>query len=211
MMRKNLLSKHSILLAIIVIFHGVGLVGLYSGSRDYFLELSPLNLLISISCLVLSLGFSPRLVVDILLVGMIGFAVEWIGVHTGWLFGDYTYGENLGWKWMEIPLIISINWVMLSFSSIACILHLKIPDLVKALLSALLMTVLDVLIEPVAIQSDFWSWNTGTIPFYNYVCWFLISLPVHYYLIKRKTPEQNKVTVGLFVVLVVFFGILNYR
>lgn len=211
MTRNNLLSKHSILVAIIVIFHVVGLVGLYSGSRDYFLALSPLNLLISISCLVLSLGFSYKLALDILLVGMLGFAVEWIGVHTGWLFGDYEYGENLGWKWLEIPLIISVNWVMLSFSSIACVLHLKVPDSVKALLSALLMTVLDVLIEPVAVQSDFWSWNTEAIPFYNYVCWFLISAPIHYYLIKRKTPEQNKVTVGLFVVLVVFFGILNYR
>ena len=211
MTRNNLLSKHSILLAIIVIFHTVGLVGLYSGSRDYFLELSPLNLLISISCLVLSLGFSTRLAFDMLLVGIVGFSVEWIGVHTGWLFGDYSYGENLGWKWLEISLIISVNWIMLSFSAIACILHLKIPDALKALLSALLMTVLDVLIEPVAIQSDFWSWNSGEIPFYNYVCWFLISFPVHYYLIKRKTPEQNKVTVGLFVVLVVFFGILNYR
>lgn len=211
MTQNKLLSKHFILLAIIVIFHGVGLVGLHSGSRDYFLELSPLNLLISISCLVLSLGFSTRLVVDMLVVGIVGFSVEWIGVHTGWLFGDYAYGENLGWKWLEIPLIISVNWVMLSFSAIACVLQLNIPDVLKALLSALLMTLLDVLIEPVAVQSDFWSWHNGTIPFYNYLCWFLISFPIHYYLLKRKTSEQNKVTVGLFVVLVVFFGILNCR
>ncbi len=210
MTRNKLLSKHSILLAIIVIFHTVGLVGLSSDSRDYFLALSPLNLLISIACLILSMRFSMKLAIDVLLVGIIGFTVEWIGVHTGYLFGDYAYGKNLGWKWLDIPLMISVNWAMLSFSSIACILHLKVPDVVKAFLSALLMTGLDVLIEPVAVQSDFWSWNNGTIPLFNYVCWFLISLPIHFYLIKRKTPQQNPVSVVLFAVLVVFFGVLNF-
>lgn len=211
MTRNKLLNKQTVLLAVIIIFHSVGLVGVSSESRDYFLSLSPLNLLISITCLLLSMSFSTKLVLDLLLVGIIGFGVEWIGVHTGWLFGNYSYGENLGWKLSDIPLMISINWIMLSFSAVACIQHLKISDALKAILSALLMTGLDVLIEPVAIQSDFWSWHNDAIPFYNYVCWFLISLPIHYYLFKRKTTKQNSVSVGLFIVLVVFFGILNYR
>ena len=210
-MSRNKSVKYLVLTGIIVIFHTVGLFGLFSGSRDYFLSLSPMNLLISLGCLVLSMRFSAKLAMDMALVGILGFTVEWIGVHTGYLFGDYDYGENLGWKWLDIPLIISINWIMLSFASIACVLHLTVPDWLKALLSALLMTGLDVLIEPVAIQSDFWSWNGGTIPIFNYVCWFLVSFPVHYYLIRRKTAQQNPVGIGLFLVLIVFFGILNYR
>ena len=210
-MSRNKSVKYLVLTGIIVIFHTVGLFGLFSGSRDYFLSLSPMNLLISLGCLVLSMRFSAKLAMDMALVGILGFTVEWIGVHTGYLFGDYAYGENLGWKWLDIPLIISINWIMLSFASIACVLHLTVPDWLKALLSALLMTGLDVLIEPVAIQSDFWSWNGGTIPIFNYVYWFLVSFPVHYYLIRRKTAQQNPVGIGLFLVLIVFFGILNYR
>ncbi|HLP56698.1 MAG TPA: carotenoid biosynthesis protein [Fluviicola sp.] len=210
-MSRNKSVKYLVLTGIIVIFHTVGLFGLFSGSRDYFLSLSPMNLLISLGCLLLSMRFSAKLAMDMALVGIVGFTVEWIGVHTGYLFGDYAYGETLGWKWLDIPLIISINWIMLSFASIACVLHLTVPDWLKALLSALLMTGLDVLIEPVAIQSDFWSWNGGTIPIFNYVCWFLVSFPVHYYLIRRKTAQQNPVGIGLFLVLIVFFGILNYR
>jgi putative membrane protein len=72
------------------------------------------------------------------------------------------------------------------------------------------MTGLDFLIEPVAVSSDFWSWENGAIPLFNYVCWFLIALPLHFYLIKRKTPEQNPVSIGLFLVLIVFFGVLNF-
>lgn len=199
----------TILLAIVVIFHTVGIVGLLSDDRAYFLSLSPLNLGLAMACLLLAHRISARLLVDVLIVGTIGFTAEWIGVHTGWLFGDYSYGENLGTKLFGIPLMIAVNWAMLSFAAIACVLSLRVPDLVKALFSALLMTLLDVLIEPVAVSSDFWSWQGGHIPFYNYVCWFLVAFPLHYYLIRRKTPEQNRVSVGLFGVLIVFFTVLN--
>lgn len=202
-------TRLNILLTIIVIFHTVGIFGLLSDDRAYFLSLSPLNLGLSMACLLLAHKLSFKLLADVVLVGTIGFAAEWVGVHTGWLFGDYAYGANLGTKLFDIPLMIAVNWAMLSFAAVACVIRLKVPALVKAILSALLMTLLDFLIEPVAIKSDFWSWHTGEIPFYNYVCWFLVAFPLHFYLIRRKTPEQNRVSVGLFGVLVVFFTILN--
>ena len=199
-----------ILLGVIVIFHSVGLIGLQTTSRDYFLSLSPMNLLLAFTCLVLSFQFSMRLFFDLIIVGIIGFSAELIGVHTHYLFGNYAYGANLGWKLGEVPVIIAVNWSMLSFAAIACVFHLSLPDWAKAFLSALLMTGLDFLIEPVAVSSDFWSWENGVIPLFNYVCWFLIALPLHFYLIKRKTPEQNPVSIGLFLVLIVFFGVLNF-
>jgi hypothetical protein len=47
-------NKQYLLLAIIVIFHTVGFFGLQSASRAYFLSLSPLNLMLSFTCLLLS-------------------------------------------------------------------------------------------------------------------------------------------------------------
>lgn len=203
--------KQWVLLAIIVIFHTVGFVGLQSTSREYFLSLSPLNLLLSFSCLVLSFQhFTRRLFLAILVVGIVGFSAEYIGVHTQLLFGDYQYGKNLGFKLVEIPLVIAVNWAMLSFSALAIVFSLLVPLVVKALLSAALMTFLDVLIEPVAITSDFWSWANGIIPMYNYVCWFVLSFFLHFWLLKRGVVEQNTVGIGLYVVLVLFFGLLNF-
>jgi bisanhydrobacterioruberin hydratase len=206
----HLTTRLNILLTIIVIFHTVGIFGLLSDDRAYFLSLSPMNLGLAMACLLLAHKISLRLLIDVLIVGVVGFSAEWIGVHTGWLFGDYSYGASLGVKLFDIPIMIAVNWAMLSFAAIACVMHLKVPVLLKAILSALLMTLLDFLIESVAIKSDFWSWTHGEIPFYNYVCWFLVAFPLHFYLIRRKTPEQNRVSVGLFGVLVVFFAILNY-
>ena len=166
--------KQWILLAIIVIFHTVGFFGLQSANRAFFLSLSPLNLVLSFTCLLLSYSrLTYRLLLAILVVGIAGFLAEFIGVHTHLLFGNYHYGNNLGYKLAGIPLLIAVNWVMLSLSAIAVVVSLKTSLLVKALLSATLMTLLDFFIEPVAISSDFWLWANGIIPIYNYVCWWL--------------------------------------
>lgn len=204
-------NKQYLLLAIIVIFHTVGFFGLQSASRTYFLSLSPLNLMLSFTCLLLSYSrLTYRLLLAILVVGIAGFTAEFIGVHTQLLFGEYHYGNNLGYKLAGIPLLIAVNWVMLSFSAIAIVVSLRTSVLVKALLSATLMTLLDFFIEPVAINSDFWSWADGIIPMYNYVCWFVISFILHFWLLKREVVEQNTVGIGLYVVLVLFFGLLNF-
>ena len=204
-------NKQYLLLAIIVIFHTVGFFGLQSASRAYFLSLSPLNLVLSFTCLLLSYSrLTYRLLLAILVVGIAGFTAEFIGVHTQLLFGEYHYGNNLGYKLAGIPLLIAINWVMLSFSAIAIVISLQISVLVKALLSATLMTLLDFFIEPVAINSDFWSWADGIIPMYNYVCWFVLSFILHFWLLKKEVVEQNTVGIGLYVVLVLFFGLLNF-
>lgn len=203
--------KQLLLLTIIVIFHIVGLVGLQSESRSFFLSLSPLNLLLSYTCLLLSYNrLSQRVIYAMIVVGFIGFFAEFIGVHTHLLFGDYRYGNNLGSKLFGIPLLIAVNWVMLSFSALALVLTFRTTILVKASLSASLMTFLDVLIEPVAVKSDFWIWTSGEIPIYNYVCWWLLSFVLHYWLLKRNVVEQNSVGIGLYLTLVAFFGLLNF-
>lgn len=204
-------NKQFLLLAIIVIFHTVGFFGLQSANRAFFLSLSPLNLVLSFACLLLSYSrLTSRLLLALLVVGIAGFTAEYIGVHTQLLFGDYQYGKNLGFKLVEIPLVIAVNWAMLSFSALAIVFSLRVPLVAKTLLSAGLMTFLDVLIEPVAITSDFWSWADGIIPMYNYVCWFVLSFVLHFWLLKRGVVEQNTVGIGLYVVLVLFFGLLNF-
>jgi bisanhydrobacterioruberin hydratase len=208
----NSLRKNRVLLGIIVLFHAIGFAGLQTAARETFLGLSSLNLLLAMVCLLLS--FQPRkianLLFDVVLVGMVGFIAELIGVHTGWLFGQYSYSDTLGWKLWDVPLIIAVNWAMLSFASVACVIRLPIPIALKAMFSAALMTGLDYLIEPVALDCHFWTWERTGIPVFNYLSWFAVSFPLHLYLLYRKTPQQNLVSVGLFVVLLVFFGLLNW-
>lgn len=206
----NSAKKQTILLLILILFYTVGLIGLHTSYRMSFLALTPFNLLLSFGCLYLSFkDYSGKKHIDMLLVAAAGYAIEWVGVHTSLLFGHYHYGEVLGYKLDEIPLIIGLNWVLLTFTSTAIVHKWQIPLVLKAVLAGALMTVLDWIMEPVAIRSGFWSWQHNTVPLYNYICWMIFATLFCYWVLKRKTTETSKVSVGLFVIMVIFFAILN--
>ena len=163
--------------AVIVILHLVGVIGMLSPWSDLFVPLTPANLLISLIALIWVLqpingSQSAALVV----IFAIGFGAEWVGVHTGLLFGDYTYGSTLGWKWDEIPLLIGVNWILVTASAYTVMLKFSSQRWVRILGALLLMVSLDYFIEPVAMAYDFWSWEGNTVPLKNYIGWAGVSL-----------------------------------
>ena len=205
--------KHEILIGILVIFYTVGTIGLIMPTtRNVFLPLSFMNLLLSASIMIIARKSQKRkFIVFLVIAFLVGMLAEWIGIHTGYLFGDYYYGKNLGAKIDGVPLIIGVNWGVLSVCSCNLVSLISKKSIwISAVLSALVMMFLDILIEPVAISNDYWHWDSLEIPLYNYFCWFAVALPLHYFYFKWKLNEQNKVTFALFVLLVVFFSILNF-
>ena len=44
--------------------------------------------------------------------------LEIIGVKTGLIFGEYIYGNTLGFKVAEVPLIIGFNWLFVILGGI---------------------------------------------------------------------------------------------
>lgn len=205
--------KDAILISILVIFYTVGIFGLANdNTRDSFLPLSFMNLLLSSAILIISRKtIKNYFILFLVLAFLVGMTAEWIGIHTGYLFGDYYYGENLGVKFDGVPLIIGINWGILTVCSCNFTsLFIKKSLWLSSFVSALLMMLLDVLIEPVAVTSDYWHWDSLHIPMYNYFCWFAVALPLHFLYFRWKLNEQNKVTIALFGVMVLFFSILNF-
>lgn len=202
--------KQNALIALLVIFYTVGVVGIAIPEyRESFLELSFFNLMLSFILLILGrFQYSKSFWAFLLFGFFVGMAVEWIGVHTGYLFGDYYYGENLGVKWYEVPVIIGINWVMLTIICSSVISYLKLNKYISIFLSAILMLILDLLIEPFAIVSDYWYWS-GDIPISNFVTWFIIALFLQFVWFSFKLAEKNKVGFALFFIQLMFFSILN--
>ena len=56
-------------------------------------------------------------------IALLGFVMEVIGVKTGLIFGNYSYGNALGYKILGVPLIIPINWAMLICAGIIVVSH----------------------------------------------------------------------------------------
>jgi putative membrane protein len=203
-------SKVNISIVILFIFHVVGVVGLSSDYQDLFLRLTPLNLLLSLGLFIWANNdFSVQFYKVVAILFALGFLVEVIGVSTGVLFGEYTYGATLGFKLFETPLMIGVNWILLSLASFGISSFFLKKQLPIILLSSLLMVLMDVLIEPIAISLDFWTWALGDIPLQNYFMWFLVSLIMNALISFNRLKIDYRISFGLLLSQILFFTLLS--
>ena len=194
-------------LGVLLVFHAVGFWGLlFSGEPESFQKLTPLNLLLTN---VLLFAFHRRwnmaFVLFAVVVMVVGFLSEVVGVHTGLLFGNYTYGDALGIKLFEVPLLIGLNWLMLVYTTGHLVRDTPLHWLAKAVLAALLMVGLDFFIEPVAMRFDFWDWEESRIPVSNYVGWLGLSVLLQVYFQQGNFYKQNRLAPYVYLVQVLFF------
>ena len=194
-------------LIVLIIFHVVGLI-LFATDPNAS-RLSYITLLISGAALMIDEGIKLRKAAILSSIFVLGYSIELIGIKTGFFFGEYSYDTALGSKFLGVPLIIGLNWVIIVAASSSIIKYfIKKPLILQALLAAALCTLLDFIIEPIAISYNFWTWTDGTIPFYNYLCWFGFSfLFSTIYLYRNK--EINKTGIIIYIIWTNFFIILN--
>jgi len=193
---------------ILLIFHCIG-IGLFL-YPDRIKNLSGFNMLLcALLVFFASVDWNKELKL-LLGINLGGFLVEAIGVNTGLFFGIYEYGNELGLKILGVPVVLGLNWYCIVASSSHLVQRLANSQalILKSFLSALLAVGMDYLIEPVAIQYDFWAWEGGAIPIFNYVCWFLFSFVFAFFYIKNITTI-NRTAIALYGIWALFFIILN--
>lgn len=205
----------------LVVIYTVGIIGMLSPYAAQFVKLTPLNLLVSLGLVLAthSNADPTKNIHKLLIISyMIGFWVELLGTNTGFPFGAYTYGETLGWKFFNAPLMIGVNWAILVYASL-CAVNVwgtKIQnDWLKAALAATLMLGLDIFIEPVAIRTDFWTWQSAGIndwilvaPWANYLAWWCIGFGLLRVGMELLPNHQNKTALWLLALQYVFFIVL---
>lgn len=197
---------------LLLAMHIAGAIGLaIPVSRDFFQVLTPFNLLATAAIVFhFEEKKTTNYIVLIIATLLAGYAVEVVGVHTGVIFGEYSYGATLGIKLFNVPLAIGLNWGILIYASGLTTDKLPIPKVLKALTGAIIMVGLDFLIEPVAIKLDFWSWTLESIPFRNYLAWFLISFILHLFYQFLPFSKNNPLAIRLLCIQALFFLILNF-
>jgi len=202
--------KH-IALILLLIFYAVGIVGIaMEDHREMFVSLSAFNLLLTL--FLYAWGSQQNLftwLYPFASAFTFGLIVEMVGVETGMLFGKYHYGEGLGPKVLEVPWIIGVNWFLLTASCLGVLAPYIRNKWVLMVLAALSTVLLDYVIEPVAINLDYWSWDYIDIPFRNYVMWFISALLIQwFYKLLDFRPDQ-KMSLGVLLSQLLFFGILH--
>ncbi len=219
-------TKKNIAIATALLFHICGAIGiLFSSHKDWFVHNTSLNLLLMAGLLVFTQPSLHKNFFFFLAISFsIGVLVEIIGVNTHILFGTYSYGNLMGIKVCDVPLLIGVQW----FVTIYCcgaIMHYvnnwaekkiieqgeaeastqKIKSISLIIDAALLATFFDYVLEPVAQKLGYWQWKENTVPLFNYTCWFFVSGLLLLILNKLSFNKFNPFAIHLFIIQLLFF------
>jgi bisanhydrobacterioruberin hydratase len=221
-------SKQQIATAIAVLFHCIGLAGILFYDAALFASLTPMNLLLSAGLLIYTQKEkNSRFFLFVTVCYVVGYLVEYLGVNHQLLFGEYRYLPAMGWQWKSVPLVIGVNWFIMMYCCGVTIQHFlnfmwnKLKDedeprranvgfFAIIIDGALLATFFDWIMEPIAVKLGYWQWlGDGSIPLFNYACWFVISALLMLLFRLLSFPKQNQFAVNLLLIQFMFFLILR--
>ena len=139
-----------------------------------------------------------------------------------------TGGEVLGPHFNGVPWLIGVNWFVIVYCSGVIIqkvidwmsikyeesggrLSKRMVTISLVIDGALLTVFFDWVMEPVAVKLGFWQWEGGEIPFFNYLCWFLISAALLLLFRYLRFEKTNHFAVHLFIIQLLFFLTLRWH
>jgi putative membrane protein len=217
-------NKQHVATFIALLFHVSGFLGMLTSYKTWFIANTPSNLLIMFGLIVWTHpGKNPAFFTFLFIAFATGMITEIIGVNTGLLFGRYAYGNTLGKGLISVPWLIGINWFTIMYCCGIILSHLqswffsRLP-VAEAVVSsrskffsfiidgAMLATIFDFLLEPVAVKLGYWRWlPNGDIPLTNYLSWFLISTLMLTVFKLLSFPKRNQFAVHLLIIESLFF------
>ncbi len=188
------------------LFHISGIIGISLGHQEWFASRTALNLVVLF--LILTFFYplnSLKSWLFFILFGGLGMLAEYLGVTFGLFFGEYAYGENFGPKILGVPILIGVNWAILTFISGAVANHLSDNIFLKSMLGTFMMLFLDLFMEKIAPIFDFWEFSGGYAPIDNYIAWGSISFIFHLIFHFAKLTGKPLISIHIYLVQLVFF------
>ncbi len=195
---KNQLHKNfTYVVSFFVIFYAVGIAGM----------LIPYTfpLFVKTALAFFHPKFTPKAIVVFLIIYFFGFFVEVYGVNTGIIFGHYAYGDGLGTKLFNTPLIIGLNWLMLIYIASSIFENVRIHTVLKIILASGIMLIYDLIIEQIAPDMHMWEFSGNQVPLQNYAGWFLIAVFFHSLIKIFRVQTKNRLAAVILICQVVFF------
>lgn len=199
---------------LLLLVHISGAIGIAFFNREFFVGYTPLNLMLMFVLLLWNATEPHLLLFKAFLVAFgAGLFSEIIGVNTGILFGSYHYGDVFGEKIFGVPLLIGLNWFCIVYATYQVVIFFQntwqLNKVGIALLTAVMATLFDWIMEPVALELGFWQWHTPEIPFLNYACWFGISFFIAFCFQWIGIKKSNPFAIYLFIAQLLFFIFLG--
>ena len=201
-----MLKKYkSFLLYFLILVYVSGSIG-FIVNPLFFSPFTPYTLLLTCFVFLIHSPLAKRkFLIAFFSIAFLGFIIEVIGVKTGLVFGKYSYGDGLGFKLLNVPLIISINWAMLIFAGIRIVSGIFANKIISLLAAAVLVTLIDLLIEQVAPKLDFWQFEGGFPGLHNYLGWIGVAFFTSYFFYPTIIKGNRSVSLIILILQIIFF------
>jgi uncharacterized membrane protein len=142
-----------------------------------------------------------------------GFAVEAVGVATGFPFGTYDYSGQLGPKILGVPLIIPLAWTWMAWPAWLAAVRLTTRRAGRIVLAAAGLAAWDLFLDPQMVAEGYWRWLDPTpalpgvpgIPVGNYLGWLGFALVLMTVLSLAAGPAAGLSTGGDLPMIVLWF------
>ena len=122
-----------------------------------------------------------RAALSMLALSAFGYAIEAVGVATGFPYGTFHYGDALGQKLLGlVPYLLPLSYAPLAIGAVTAAWNNRSARnhrLLLVLRASLLLTLIDGVLDPGAARMGFWIWPDGGayygVPLSNYAGWLL--------------------------------------
>ena len=192
---------------LIWLFHVSAIIGISLGYLNWFAGKTWLNLLIlNLSLFIIYPLYKPKNLLVYLMIALLGFLIEFLGVNYGWFFGEYQYGRNLGIKIAETPVLIGLNWAMLVMVTSQIAKSFLSKKWMQVSFAAGLMLLLDFLMEKTAPTFDFWAFKNEVVPISNFIAWFVFAVLFQLIAQAFNSKGDNQISYHTYIVQFLFFA-----
>ncbi|MFE3866949.1 carotenoid biosynthesis protein [Flavobacterium sp. LS2P90] len=204
-MKKTYKSYFLYFLILVYISGSIGFVV----NPSFFSPFTPYTLLLTCFVFLIHSPLSDKkFIIAFFSIASLGFIIEVIGVKTGLIFGKYSYGDGLGYKFLNVPLVISINWAMLICAGIIVVSRIFANKITVLAVASLLVTLIDLLIEQVAPKLNFWQFEGGLPDLQNYLSWIGVAFFTSYFFYPTIIKGNRKVSLIILILQIIFFTFL---
>ncbi len=155
-----------------------------------------------------------RAVLALLALSAFAYAIETVGVTTGLPYGVFSYGDALGPKALGlVPYLLPVSYLPLVIGAVAAAWGPRgLPT--RVALSALILVLLDGVLDPGAVALGFWTYPGGGfylgVPLSNFAGWLLSGAMAAALLLslgRRQTPPPPGALDGAVLALAFWTGV----
>ncbi|GAB1645981.1 carotenoid biosynthesis protein [Krasilnikovia sp. MM14-A1259] len=113
-----------------------------------------------------------------------GFAVEALGVASGFPFGAYDYSGRLGPRLLGVPLVIPLAWTWMAWPAWLAALRLVRRRVARIVVAGAGLAAWDLFLDPQMVAEGYWAWRSPIpalpgvpgVPVGNYLGWLGFAL-----------------------------------